>query len=59
MQLVSRLKKVEESMEKEVKAFFRLVGASEAPEEWESCSHPQDSPRDQEKKGAADPSSCH
>lgn len=37
MQLISRLKKVEDSMEKDVETFFTLVGASETPEEWGSC----------------------
>lgn len=36
MQIANRLKAVEQNVEKEVLAFFRLMGASEAPEEWES-----------------------
>jgi hypothetical protein len=37
MQLISRLKKVEDAMEKDVETFFTLVGANETPEEWGSC----------------------
>lgn len=37
MQLVSQFKTVEKSVEKEILAFFSLIGASETPEEWEFC----------------------
>ena len=37
MQLISQLKTMERSVEKEIMAFFSLIGASEVPEEWEFC----------------------
>lgn len=36
MQFVSRLKTFEQRVERDVLAVFRLIGASEAPEEWAS-----------------------
>jgi len=34
MQVATALKTIEKSVEKELLAFFQLLGASEAPEEW-------------------------
>lgn len=34
MQVATALKTIEKNMEKELLAFFQLLGASEAPEEW-------------------------
>lgn len=34
MQVTTALKTIEKSVEKELLAFFQLLGASEAPEEW-------------------------
>lgn len=34
MQVAAALKTIEKNVEKELLAFFQLLGASEAPEEW-------------------------
>jgi len=40
MSLATTIQKVEETVEKDILAFFRMLGASEAPEEWE-CAPPK------------------
>lgn len=35
MRVTSTLKSIEKNMEKEVLEFFQLLGASEAPEDWQ------------------------
>lgn len=43
MSIATAFQKVEKSLEKEILAFFQLLGASEAPEEWE-CKPPPAEP---------------
>lgn len=40
MSLATTIQKVEETVEKDILAFFRMLGASETPEEWE-CAQPK------------------
>lgn len=40
MSLATTFQKVEETVEKDILAFFHMLGASEAPEEWE-CAPPK------------------
>lgn len=55
MSIATAFQKVEKSLEKEILAFFQLLGASEAPEEWECTHAPAETARDERPRNSSQP----